>query len=757
MNVTGFALLPFHSIPLGESPPPAPRACFGRGELVEEVVGFAVKLKPVALIGAGGIGKTSIALTVLHHNRIKERFGENRRFIRCDQFPASRAHFLTRLSEVVGAGVKNPKDLTPLRPHLFSKEVFIVLDNAESILDPKGESAEEINSVVEELCQFETMCLCITSRIATVPPYCRRPEIPTLSMVAACDIFYGIYGVGSGRSSTINALLERLDFHPLSITLLATTASHNSWDYNRLAKEWDTQRAPALQTEYNKSLAATIELSLTSPTFRSLGADARDLLSVAAFFPQGIDEKNLDWLFPTIANRRDLFDKFCLLSLTHRNNGFITMLALIQDYLVPRDPRSSPLLCTTRNRYFSRLLVSVDPEKPGYEDARWIVSEDVNVEHLLDVFISIQPNAGGIWDVCFRFMQHLYWHKPRQTMLSSKIEALPDDHPHKPRCLFELSRLFGQIGHRAEQKRLLTLTLELERRSGDEFWVAETLRSLADANRVLGLHEEGIRRVKEALEIQAQIGDAEGQTRGLNQLAWLLFEDGQLDAAEYTASRAIDLITEKGQEYLVCKLHRILGYIHQSNGAKDKAIHHFKTVLGIATAFRNWDHTLFWAHYDLANLSNAEGELEVASAYIERAKSHAVNDAYQLGSAMQIQAQVWYRQLRLEDAKLEALYAFEIYDKLGAAEDARACGHLLQTIEQKIEERSASLQGELLRKFYTLRLLTSNLQREPRASATWQPLPGALAKDLGDSPFLNAASFTFFLLIGFFIALALRL
>ena len=410
-------VLHFHySTFLGESPPPAPRVCFGREELVEKVVRFAENLEPIALVGAGGIGKTSIALTVLHDNRIRERFGDCRRFIRCDQFPSSRAHFLARLSKVIGAGVENPEDLAPLRPLLSSTEMLIVLDNAESILDPQGPNSQEIYTVVDELCQFKTICLCITSRITTVPRYCKRPRIPTLSMEAACEIFYRIYG-DDERSCIVDDLLQRLDFHALSITLLATTASENMWDHDRLAEEWGKHRAQALRTDHNESLAATIELSLSSPTFRKLGLNTCDLLRVVSFFPQGVDEKNLEWLFPTISDGKNIFDKFCVLSLAYRSNGFVTMLALVRDYLCSQDPKSSPLLCATKDCYFAWLSVHFTPNKPGFGETWWIVLEDVNIEHLLDVFTSIDAGAPDVWDACVSFMSHLYLYKPQQTVL----------------------------------------------------------------------------------------------------------------------------------------------------------------------------------------------------------------------------------------------------------------------------------------------------------------------------------------------------
>jgi tetratricopeptide (TPR) repeat protein len=660
-------------------------ACFGRDELVGEVIELAENLEPIALIGAGGIGKTSVALTVLHHDRIKERFGDCRRFIRCNRFPASPSHFLARLSKVIGAGVENPEDLTPLRPFLSSKEMFIVLDGAESVLDPQGTNAREVCALVDELCQFKTLCILITSRITTVPRYCKRPEIPTLSMEASRDIFYGSYG-NRRQSSIIDNLLERLDFHALSITLLATTASHNAWTYDRLAKEWDSQRARVLQIDYNESLAATIELSLDSPTFRSLGPHARDLLGVVAFFPQGFDENNLDWLFPTISNGRNIFDKFLVLSLTHRSDGFVTMLAPIRDYLGPQDPRSSPLLCATRDRYFTRLSAGVGPGTPGFEEGRWIMSEDVNVEHLLDASISTNPDRDDTWVACYHFMEHLYWHKPRQTILRSKIEALPDDHPSKPRCLSQLSLLLEEIGNFAEQKRLLTQVLELERRRGDGSQVADTLQLLSRVNRSLGLYQEGIQQATEALQIFRRFGSIEWQIRCSTGLALLLLEDKQLDAAEDVASHAIGLVAERGQELLACQVHQVLAKIYQSKGEKKKAIRHFGAAIGIASP-SNWHHDLFWNYLSLARLFRDEGEFDDASAHTEQAKSHATNNAYKLGRAMQMQAGVWYGQHRFEEARSEASQALEILENVGAARDARYCRELLWGIERALKTR----------------------------------------------------------------------
>ena len=568
--------------------------------------------------------------------------------------------------------------------------MILVLDNAESILDPQGTDAREIYGMVEELSQVETLCLCITSRISTVPRLCKRPAIPTLSLEAACDIFYRICDHG-GRSDIISNLIRKLDFHALSITLLATTASHNLWDYDRLAQEWDVRRVQVLRTAYDESLAATIELSLASPTFRELGPNARDLLGVIAFFPQGIDEKNLDWLFPTIPNRRNVFDTFSILSLTYRSNGFVTMLAPLREYLCPDDPTSSPLLCATKGHYFTRLSVDVNPGAPGFEEAQWIRSEDMNVEHLLDVFTTIDENSNDVWEACSNFMHHLFWHKRRLVVLGRKIEALPDDHPSKPTCLCQLSQLYDSVENLAESKRLLLRTLKLYRERGDEDNTAHTLRFISNANRQLGHYEEGIQQATEASEIYDRLDNESGQAQCWLELSWLYFANSQLDAAEAAAFRILNLL-DGDLQLVVCQGHRILGNIHYSRDETEKAIDHYNTALRIAYT-SNWQDEQFWTHHSLAELFSNENRFDDAHTQIEHAKSHMAGDTYHMGRAMELQAKMWCRERKFGEAKSEALQAVAMYERIGSIKDVEDCKAILQDIEEGIKTPVA---GEVL-------------------------------------------------------------
>ena len=568
--------------------------------------------------------------------------------------------------------------MASLRQLLSSTEMLIILDNAESILDPEGPSAREIYADVDELARSSNVCLLITSRISTIPPDCEMFEIPTLSTEAARDTFHRIYKHG-GRSNSIDGVLEQLEFHPLSITLFATVARQNKWGTDKLVTEWARQRTAILDTKHSRSLAATIELSLASPMFQELGPDAREFLEAVAFFPQGVNEGNVHWQYPTVPDAPRMLDGFCVLSLTYRRDGFVTMLAPLRDHLRPKDSASSSLLSTAKECYFTRLSGEIYPGNPGFEEARWIASEDVNVEHLLNVFMAIDGTSTEVWDACDRFIAQLYWHKSRLVTLGPKIETLPDDHPSKAPCLFGLARLVLSVGNFAERKRLLNHALKLWRGQGDDFRAARTLSDLSDTNQRMGLYEEGIQQAREASGVFERLSEPVRQAESLIILAWLLLRDRQLDTAEETALRAMNLLPEEGESIWAYESHRVLGKIYRSKGETEKVVHHFEKARGIASALNSAE-SLFWAHFNLAEMLIEQGKPSDAQTHIEHAKLFATNNTYLLARASTLQAQLWYAQDMFGEARSEALAACDALEKLGSAVNAEFARRLLQQI-----------------------------------------------------------------------------
>jgi tetratricopeptide (TPR) repeat protein len=227
------------------------------------------------------------------------------------------------------------------------------------------------------------------------------------------------------------------------------------------------------------------------------------------------------------------------------------------------------------------------------------------------------------------------------------------------------------------------VTLKLWRERRYEFEVAATLRLLADTNEWLSHPKESILQAKESLEIFERLNNVLEQAQSLQKLAQLLHHDNQLDAAEEAASRSIDLLPDS-EQFLACQGHRALGDIHHSKGETEKAINHYETALGIATS-SNWHDQQFWIHYALAGLSRDQSRFDDAHAHIDRAKSHAVNDAYNLGRAMELHAWIWYQQGGLGEAKSEALHAVDVYGKIGAVKDVEDCRKLLQKIEKVVD------------------------------------------------------------------------
>jgi len=142
---------------------------------VTQLLGLLDNFASVLLSGGVGVGKTAIALSLLHHDQIEDRFGENRHFMRCDGLTNSLPSFLERLSDLIGLPpIGTMEQLRPHLPHLHP--LLLVLDGVECILDPLAAESDEITSTIEEIARHQTVCILATSRMAITIPVSKPPK-----------------------------------------------------------------------------------------------------------------------------------------------------------------------------------------------------------------------------------------------------------------------------------------------------------------------------------------------------------------------------------------------------------------------------------------------------------------------------------------------------------------------------------------------------------------------------------------------------
>ena len=77
------------------------------------------------------------------------------------------------------------------------------------------------------------------------------------------------------------------------------------------------------------------------------------------------------------------------------------------------------------------MAYALETRNSGLSEARWIISENTNVERLLDVFTSHDPESEDVLCACRQYILHLIHHNPHETNLLSRIMELPDSHPWK--------------------------------------------------------------------------------------------------------------------------------------------------------------------------------------------------------------------------------------------------------------------------------------------------------------------------------------
>jgi Cdc6-like AAA superfamily ATPase len=142
--------------------PPEPKIFYGReAELSAIIELFKSEVPRIAIVGAGGMGKTTLARAVVHHPQLTSRYELYRFFVSCDTISNS-----VQLAGLIGAhiGLKPGSDLTrPVIRHFSSSPpTLLILDNLETVWEPV-ESRGDLEKFLCLLSELEHLALIVST------------------------------------------------------------------------------------------------------------------------------------------------------------------------------------------------------------------------------------------------------------------------------------------------------------------------------------------------------------------------------------------------------------------------------------------------------------------------------------------------------------------------------------------------------------------------------------------------------------------
>ncbi|KAJ7433055.1 P-loop containing nucleoside triphosphate hydrolase protein, partial [Mycena latifolia] len=273
--------------------PAKPKIFHGHESELKEILDILHQESPrIAFLGAGGMGKTSLAKTTLHHPDIASKY-EQCFFVPADSVTTSIGLAVLIVEHI---GLKPAKDVTRQVIHYFAMHgpSLLILDNLETPWEPL-ESRGEVQELLAKLTDVPHLALMVTMRGAEWPAKVQWTHpflapLKPLSDVAAQDTFFAIAD-DMYDSKGVNEVLSLTDSMPLAVDLIAHVVDFEGSCSAVLAR-WKSEGTSLLSAgnDRKSNLDTSITISLSSSR---MSTGAKNLLSLLSILPDGLSDVEL--------------------------------------------------------------------------------------------------------------------------------------------------------------------------------------------------------------------------------------------------------------------------------------------------------------------------------------------------------------------------------------------------------------------------------------------------------------------------------
>ncbi|KAJ7578836.1 hypothetical protein C8J56DRAFT_1110809 [Mycena floridula] len=456
--------------------PAANNKLFGRDREIEEIVRI-LTMEPAsnskrvrfALLGAGGQGKTELALKVMAHPAIKQCYSKKNGV----WVPCEKASSPELLRDVLCTSLAIIKDTHNTIQDILdeleetSEPIILLLDNFETPWNAPG-ARGEVEQILQDIAQFSHVALFITMR-ATVPP-CEdidweEMRIQPLDPDSAYQLFVTI-DKRAKEEVKLGKLLEMLGYMALAVKLMARHAKNTGFTVGQLISNYeDTSTAMAMLgsaqgSDRQNSVSVSICMSLESSLVKN-ELNAALLLQIIAMLPSGTSPETLQqWWAENLENLNGALQVLLESSLLERRTTNYFVLPVIRSYLLhgshfPTNTHDSMVKAACN---FLEQYNSFNPGDESFQDhmqARAI--EEINLQSIL-----LQTSESNL-DV-INALHTLAWHqyrvRPRTEVIQHAVKLLQNTTDHNQlggyvfKCYASILHTLGQYQESLKQYNL---------------------------------------------------------------------------------------------------------------------------------------------------------------------------------------------------------------------------------------------------------------------------------------------------------------
>ncbi|KAJ7063127.1 hypothetical protein C8F01DRAFT_1131657 [Mycena amicta] len=536
--------------------PRAPRHFFGREETIQTVVNMVINPTParVAILGAAGIGKTSVASMVLFDPQVAEYFGNRRFFIPCDAAKGSKDDLLTAIASALGLqGSKLQKKVLEALGD-SQQRLFLVLDNFESPWETTETSKKEVEGLLVALCSLDSLTVLITLRGSERPAGVKwsRPTVPQLGPLDATSARRAFLALSDCVEDDpgIDALTAAVDFVPLAIALMANLAETDSTE--TLLLRWREEQSSLLNRipERTSSLDVSIRISLNSHRMNAV-PEATVLLSLLSLLPDGIDNTQLAAIFPGIPKLRRALSALWQTSLAYNDGHNRTrVLAPIRAHMTLYSPPDVARRTSMLAYYMGLAELCSDLGGPhGQAIVKRLTPEIGNMHSIVDLVLKssdeqILRSAVAAAINLSKFSRYTHLGSYENLEAARNIARTLGDESLEADVLYHLSWTIFGYGETSNHEALCSEALAIYERIGSVQGRAECTFLSAQFKKSTKRQKECKALYEEALKLSIESQSKYCEAKCLACLSEITFYSGNADAAERLSREALDLFRQ---------------------------------------------------------------------------------------------------------------------------------------------------------------------------------------------------------------------